>query len=225
VTAVLVVLGIVAVIALVLRAGASGVEPGRRRDPALASALDVEDDEPDDGDEFAEGQLVDAVAITTEGVAFVPHRGGLELIPPGEDEDQLREQAERHGKESIAQAAAAAPINPRTGRRLVQWRPGQSLSAGDVVAVRVVRGAPDVDPWRVECLGRDRDYVFFAFDSEGAARTAAELIQTRVLKPPRDEDGEVIRVGAEDFVVARRQYEETAEEAAMPYDPEDDPTR
>jgi len=238
------VLAVVAVIAVVIRAMSGGGvsdatkaptsrEPSSRGSSAdsrsSAVVLEPDEDDLDDADDddvdFVEGDFVEAAAVTSEGIAFVPHRGGVELIPPGEDEDALREAAERHGLESIAQAASSAPRNPKTGRRVVQWRPGQSLTAGDVVAVRVVRGAPDFDPWRVECLGRDRDYRPFAFETEEAARTACELIQTRILRPPRDEHGDPIPVGAEDFMVARRQWDETAEAVAMDDDEGASPER
>jgi hypothetical protein len=224
------VLAVVAVIAVVIRAMSSGgvtdaTAASTSPEPSSAVVLEEDDTDEEYDDDFAEGDMVEAVAVTSEGTAFVPHRGGVELIPPGEDDDQLREAAERHGLQSIAQAASSAPRNPKTGRLVVQWRPGQSLAAGDVVAVRVVRGAPDFDPWRVECLGRDRDYRPFAFETEEAAHTAAELIQTRIVRPPRDKDGDPIPVGAEDFMVARRQYEETEQALAMEDDPEDEPTR
>jgi hypothetical protein len=227
------ILAVVAVIAVVIRAMSSGgvsdaTTASTSPEPSSAVVLGEDaDDRGEEGydDDFAEGDMVEAVAVTSEGTAFVPHRGGVELIPPGEDEDELREAAERHGLQSIAQAASSAPRNPKTGRLVVQWRPGQSLTAGDVVAVRVVRGAPDFDPWRLECLGRDRDYRPFAFETEQAARTAAELIVMRILRPPRDQDGDPIPVGAEDFMVARRQWEETEAALAMDDDPEDDPLR
>ena len=232
--AVVTILAVIAVIAVIIRAVSSGgvsdaTAASTSREPSSEVVLGEDADDMDDDvyedDDFGEGQMVRAAAITSEGTAFVPHRGGVELIPPGEDEDMLRDAAERHGHESIAQAASSAPRNPKTGRLVVQWRPGQSLAAGDVVAVRVVRGAPDFDPWRLECLGRDRDYRPFAFETEEAARTAAELIQTRIMRPPRDEHGDPIPVGAEDFMVARRQYEETEAALAMEDDPEDDPLR
>lgn len=227
-TSMLIILAVVAVVALLVKAMSGSSEESAAdstapREPSSATVLDDVDDVAEDlDDDFEEGQMVHAVAITSEGVAFVPNSHGLELIPPGEDDEQLREVAERHGRSSLAQAAASAPRNPSTGRLIVQWRPGQSLNAGDVVAVRVVRGAPGVDPWRVECLGRDRDYRPFPFETEEAARTAAELIEARILRPPRDEDGEPIPVGAEDFMVARREYEETEAALALEDDPGDE---
>ncbi len=175
-------------------------------------ADDLDDDE-DWGEQ--EGEMVEAAAVTSDGWAFVPRGEGLELVPPGEDDELLREQAERHGSKQIAQAAAAAPINPQTGRRLVFWRPGEHLSPGDLIAARVVRGAPDVDPWRLEALGRDDDYRPFAFETEEAARVALELVTGRIVRPRRDEHGDPMPVGVEDFVVARRKYDETEQALAM----------
>lgn len=179
------------------------------------------DDEPD------EGELIEAVAVTSDGWAFVPVRTGVELVPPGEDEDVLRATAEERGSDVLHQATDRAPINPHTGKRLVQWKPGEPLAAGDLIAARVVRGAPGVDPWRLEALGRDYDYRTFAFEIEEGARTALALVEERIVRPPRDEHGDPIPVGAEDFAVARRKSEETEEALAMEGDdePEDDARR
>jgi hypothetical protein len=156
---------------------------------------------------------VEAAALTSDGWAFVPDGDALELVPPGEEEETAA---------MTGEAAAQAPVDPRTGRRLVQWRPGGHLAAGDLIAARVVRGAPGVDPWRLEALGRDYDYRSYAFETEEAARTALELVEKRIVRPPRDEQGDPIPVGAEDFVVARRSFEET--EAALAIEPEDEET-
>ena len=172
-----------------------------------------------------EPELVEAAAITSDGWSFVPHGDGVELVPPGEDDDLLQEEAKRHGSQALAQAAAGAPVNPRTGRSLVFWRPGMSLSHGDLIAARVVRGAPGVDPWRLEALGRDYDYQTFAFETEDAAQIALDLVVVRIVRPPLDEHRDPIPVGDEDFAVARRKYEETEQALAMGGDEQepDDP--
>ena len=60
------------------------------------------------------------------------------------------------------------------------------LSAGDLVAARVKRGAPDLDPWRLEGLGREHEMVMWSFETEEAARTALGLPEERVVRPRRD---------------------------------------
>jgi len=213
----LIVAGVVAV-AMVMRggskdsedagAGATSAEPGD-----ATSVLDAGEDE-------SEAGMVEAAAITSDGYAFVPRGSGVELVPPGEDDDLLHEQAERHGSDALKQALANAPVNPHTGKRLVFWKPGETLASGDLIAARVVRGAPGVDPWRLEALGRDYDYRPFAFETQEAARTALELVQERIVRAPRDEHGDDIPVGAEDFAVARRAFEETEQALAMEPDEE-----
>jgi hypothetical protein len=91
-----------------------------------------------------------------------------------------------------------------------------------MIAARVVRGAPGVDPWRLEALGRDYDYSPYAFETEEAARIALALVEERVVRPPRDEHGDAIPVGAEDFAVARRQFDETEQALAMEPDESQD---
>jgi hypothetical protein len=212
----------VAVLAIILRASAGKRDetvprPPERREESGAEVLDDEEPETD------EDGFVEAAAVTSDGWAFVPRGSGLELVPPGEEEDLLLEQAERHGSDALKQAMSGAPINPHTGRRLVYWKPGEPLGAGDLIAARVVRGAPEVDPWRLEALGRDYDYRAFAFETEEAARTALALVDERVVRPPRDEHGDAVPVGAEDFAVARRQHEETEQALAMEQDEEREP--
>ena len=159
--------------------------------------------------------MVEAAAITSDGWAFVPRGIGVELVPPGEDDEALMQHAEHHGSTAIEQAASKAPINPHTGRRLVFWKPGETLDVGDLIAARVVRGAPDFDPWRLEALGRDYDYRAFAFETQEAAQIGLALVSERIVRAPKDEQGDPIPVGAEDFAVAKRKFDETAEAAAM----------
>ena len=216
---------VLAALALAMRNAWNHDEPTTRpapRDDAPAAPREAWSSALDDDDEDDDEQLVEAAAITSDGWAFVPRGTGLEVVPPGEDDDVLRDQAERHGSEELRRAMAGAPVNPHTGKRLVFWRPGQSLGPGDMIAARVVRGAPNVDPWRLEALGRDYDYQSFAFETEEAARTAHALVVERIVRAPRDEHGDEIPVGAEDFAVARRQYEETEQALAMEPDENQD---
>jgi hypothetical protein len=213
-------IGAVAALALALRAfggrNESAAQPAADRgyeDPVDDADDDLDDLETEDG-------MVEAAAITSDGWAFVPRGTGVELVPPGEDDDLLSDQAQRHGADALKKAMSIAPINPATGKRLVFWKPGESLAAGDLIAARVVRGAPDVDPWRVEALGRDYDYRSYAFETEEAARFALALLEERIARLPRDSHGTDIPVGAEDFTVARRKHAETEQALAMDSDEE-----
>lgn len=211
-------IAVVAVLAVVAR-GAGG----KRDETTPRTGPDRDDDETnaDDGEpETNEDGFVEAAAVTSDGWAFVPRGSGLELVPPGEDDELLMDQAGRHGSKALEQAMSSAPRNPHTGKRLVFWKPGEPLGAGDMIAARVVRGAPDVDPWRLEALGRDYDYRSFAFETEEAARTAHSLVEARIVRAPKDASGDAIPVGAEDFAVARRQFEETEQALAMEPDEE-----
>jgi hypothetical protein len=222
------VIAAVAALALAMRAfGSKSSAPdatGAGASSTPAPSWDSDDDDDDEMDEEAdEDGMVEAAAITSDGWAFVPRGQSLELVPPGEDEELLKDQAERHGAEALKQAMAAAPVNPHTGRRLVYWKPGETLDVGDMIAARIVRGAPDFDPWRLEALGRDYDYRSFAFETQEAANIALGLVSERIVRPPRDAHGDAIPVGAEDFAVARRKYDETAEAVAMESDEELEP--
>ena len=95
------------------------------------------------------------------------------------------------------------------------------LSCGDLGAARVVRGAPGVDPWRLEALGRDREYLSWSFETEESARTALDLLERIVVRAPADADGESLAGGAAEFEEARRVHEQTEQELAMMPDAEE----
>jgi len=216
----------VGLIALIMRVFGGGrpAEPGARHPDAA----------PDPGAESTSwsagvGQELDelgaesgeVVAITSDGVAFVPDGDQIHLVPPGSPEEVFPVRAATTttlepstDPDSQVLLGRGAPINPRTGRRLPGWEPGQRLEPGDLIAVRIVRGAPDHDPWRLEALGRDHDYQAWAFETEESAQAAHDLLQRHIVRPPRDEDGEVRASGSADFAEAIRREEETAAELA-----------
>jgi len=141
-----------------------------------ARILDADDlDDDDDHDH-------DAVAVTSDGWAFVPHQRTVQLLPVGAEEG---------------------------------WAAKTHLAVGDLIAARVVRGAPSVDPWRLEALGRDHDFRAWPFETESAARAALELVQRFTVRPPRDEEGDPIPVGEEDFFVAQRKLDESAAQSSF----------
>jgi hypothetical protein len=150
-------------------------------------ASPIEPDEAMDDDDAEE-----SAAVTSDGWAFVPlgDRDRVQLLPP------------RVSDESV----------PTTGRQ-----GPEQLSRGDLVAARVTRGAPDHDPWRLEGLDRNQEYLAWRFETEEAARAALDMVVSRVVSPARDEDGEPVVFGAAHYAEARRREEAIeAELASMP---------
>ena len=121
------------------------------------------------------------VAITSDGWAFVPDGHAVQLIPPELSEDRP------------------------TG----SWKPGERINVGDLIGARVKRGAPDHDPWRLEAVGRDDDYRAWFFETEEAALAALALLERRIVRPAKDEDGEPRILLGGDFDTARQLDEET----------------
>src|SRR5439155_5432503 len=113
---------IVAGLAFLMRSSGSKqdtIDLGSRTEPEVPDDV-LEDSDADEGPD--EEGFVQAAAVTSEGWAFVPRGRGLELIPPGEGDELLEDQAQRHGSDAMKQAMAMAPINPHTGKRLIFWR-------------------------------------------------------------------------------------------------------
>jgi hypothetical protein len=194
-----IVVAAVAALALLMRRGAKRSEAitdagtrraGEAREPA-ASPMAAEPDE----DEPAE-----AGAFTSDGWAFVPDGHEVQLVPPAAAEDLL---------EAMGRAGAAI-VDRNTGaldsdlrhRALPGMKPGEHFDAGDLTGVRVVRGAPDVDPWRLEALGREGEYRAWAFETEDAARTAMGLLERRIVRAPLGEDGAPAPPVDADYVAA-----------------------
>ena len=160
--------------------------------------------EPDLDEEEAEDEGGEAVAVTSDGWSFMPleDRDRVRLIPP------------------LTPGPEMDPAMPRPTP--------EQLARGDLLAARVKRGAPDHDPWRLEALGRDREYRAWRFETEEAARAALALVSRSIVAAPRDEDGAEGAVGDADFAEARRQEEEIeAQLATMPEgeEPPDAPLR
>jgi hypothetical protein len=175
-----------------LLSGRAG-EPGRGLPPASTFADEIEDEDADGSDQIA--------AITSDGLMFIPFEQGVQLLIPA-SRDELNE-------EFATQAVS-------------RGRVAGLLSCGDLGAARVVRGAPSVDPWRLEALGRDREYLAWGFETEEAARAALDLLVRVVVRAPVDADGEPLAAGSAEFAEARKIHEETEQELAMMPD-DDDP--
>jgi hypothetical protein len=184
----------VALLALLLRRG--GVTEVTSPPPAL-----TEEPEPaDDADDEDSLEVGEAAAITSDGVAFVGEAHSVRLVPVEHD--------------AGLKAAPSANV-PMVGER---------LNAGDFTAARVVRGAPDHDPWRLELLGREGEFMTFAFETREAANTAMELLEKRgVVRSVLDNDGNRVPTSPEQFAEARRIYDETEESLAMTSDEDLEP--
>lgn len=211
---------VVAGLAWLMRRGGAGQEsPGTALPPTLDPPDEVEDAE--DADE-SEGDPHEVMAITSDGWAFVPDRGGVQVIPPAEHEDawvQPPDPSQPVGGSGRG-GSWEAPHHPASRRHFRETKPGEHLSPGDALAARVKRGAPGVDPWRLEVLGRDREYRHWPFETEDAARAALDLLSKRVVRAPRAADDETEAIGEADFALARAEYEAT--EAELASEPEDE---
>jgi hypothetical protein len=204
------------------RALLSGREPG----PGSAESSEAEPEpemEPeaaDDAEEWLEGELAprELLAITSTGEVFLPYSGGVHVLALGEARERIATGVTSW--ENVRQEVVdALRIAEGTGRLSTQFSPG------DFTAGRVRRGAPGTEPWRLELLGRDGEYIAFVFETEEAARTALAMLERGgTIHRPVDEGGEPVPASAEDFEEARRRYDEAvAELATMPEEDEEDP--
>ena len=161
--------------------------------------------ESDEDDEDGEGESEHIIAVTADGEAFVPHRHAVRLIPPEEQ------------GEAWKVGAGIKSSNLRGEQALAM-----SWHAGDFTGARVVHGAADEPPWRLEALGRDGEYIQFGFETRDGAEAAKKLFeQLGVVQLGEDEDGRLMPPSAEQFEEARRIYKET--EAALEMPDEEEP--
>ncbi len=217
---------VMAVVAMLMRRGTVSEPVGTgatRRETghdALEEAADAASDDADEDDDEAPGPD-EMLFVTSNGEVLLPGSVGVRMLPLGEAHtavlggmvpwEQLRAEVL-----SVKRRAEGGGL------------PGYGLDAGDFSAGRVVRGAPDVDPWRLELLGRDGEYRPLAFETEESARGALALLERRgVIQRPHDDDGSPIPVPAEQFEAARHAFEDTLEELANMPDVSDieDPRR
>jgi hypothetical protein len=151
-------------------------------------------DDPDDGDptgaDEPEWDESDYAAVTSDGYAFLGEAHAVRIVATHPEERQ--------------EPSAYLPAI------------GEKLSAGDFTAARIVRGAPGVDPWRLELLGRDGEFVRFAFETQDGAKTALTLLEERgVVRYALDDDDRPVAHPGEQFEEARRRHDEIAQELAM----------
>lgn len=164
----------------------------------LSEMLDDDEFEPDD----------DAMlAVTSHGQVFMPAGADVRILPLEGSHAAIASGQIRWEDVKAAVLEAA--------RKGGGGMPGIQLDVGDFSAGRVVRGAPDIDPWRLELLGRDGEYQDHPFETQEAANAALGMLtRLEIVQRPVDEDGEPIAVSGEQFDEARRAYDETLEELA-----------
>lgn len=201
-TGVLVVAG-AAALALLLRGGSRGDEQVGPM-PGAEGPDEPAWDEPEAREAAAAHGAADVVGgggevavVSSDGWTFVPFGGGVRLWPP---------------------AAGCATTDAEAGDRGGSpCRPAVTLSAGDLIAARVVPGTPGEAPWCVETLGRDREFSAWSFETEEAAGAAREMLERWVLRVPAGPDGEPEPVADAEFDEARHVAAETLRElATMP---------
>lgn len=214
-----------AVVAMIMRrAGGGDIPPpppgtapdprydeGVTRAPERSSAEVLDDDEAADLESMAdddwepdEGHLL---AVTSTGQVFIPIGHDVRILPLEGTQAAL-------GSGQVAWDDVKAAVL-ETARKSGGGLPGTQLDVGDFTAGRVVRGAPDHDPWRLELLGRDGEYQPHAFETQEAANTALDMLtRTGVVQRPLDDDGRPVGVPDAQFDAARREYDETLEELA-----------
>jgi hypothetical protein len=197
---VIVVVGIVAVMLRRNREASDEqirMRPAEEPDEAPLGMPDAEPAEAElEGDEADEEEdAIDAVkvALSSDGHAFAPHRHGVVIAP------------QRHFRTSRQAGDDGSRMIPAAHDEDIQ--PPIHLAKGDLIAARVVKGSPDLAPWRLETLGRDRDLVVWPFETEDAAHAACELLAARVVRAPADRDGDPVEITDEDFEQAQAELE------------------
>lgn len=194
--------------AFILRGGAKDetVEPegsgGERGEDAVSEGASPEAEElgVEPLDEWEEDEVV---AVTSDGYAFVPDRHAVRLVPPDEEGEAWK--AGEHATQRRGAAAIAS-----------------SWHAGDFTGARVARGGGE-EPWRLEALGRDGEYVVFGFETRDGAEAALKLFESRgVIRVGLDENGDPAPASAEQFAEARRIFEETERALASERGPDED---
>ncbi len=200
--------GVVIVLSLLFRAlrgdagSAAPPPPGYGTDPGqLAAKPGSPPDENGDDDVEHDGLVV---AVTSEGYALVPGRHAVQLLPPEEEGEEWK---------------VGAGIKSSTHR--AEKALGMAWRRGDLRGARVVHGAGDEAPWRLETLGPDGEYAPFGFETREAAEAARELFERQgIVQLGEDEDGRPVPPSSEQFAEARRIFLETEAELGMAGDEE-----
>jgi hypothetical protein len=204
----IVAVALVAIVAQLMR-GSQSSQPQTGSAPAGAPPPDADehagDGDGDDDDEDEHEHGADIVAVTSDGYAVVPDRHAVRLLPPEESGEEWKVGAGLRGRNVRGEAGLA-----------MSWH------AADFTGARIVHGAADEGPWRLEALGREGEYAAFVFETpEGAEAALAAFTSRGIIKLGEDEDGNPAPPSTEQFEEARRVYLETEQALEMP--DEDEP--
>jgi hypothetical protein len=219
---------VMAVVATLMRRGSVSDDdfvapPEGARPPEPSGAVVVEDDGFEGllDDDESEPDAATVLAVTSDGQVFMPMGADVRLLPLGDSHAVIASGQVRWEQVRDSILAGAKRSDGSGGM------PGIQLDVADFSAGRVVRGAPDIDPWRLELLGLDGEYQPYAFETQDAATIALGMLERmQIIKRPLDDDGVPIPVPAEQYETARREFEDTFEELSnMPDVEQDEPGR
>src|SRR5438105_2755211 len=155
-----------------------------------------------------------AVATSADGLRFIADPQGVRILPPGELKTIWPVRARIGADWNLLMFQRSTPVDPRTHAPLISWVPGTWLGAGDLVGARLLAPAAE-PPWRLEALGRDRDYRMWEFENEADARAALAMLERRVVRRlPFDPRPWPPQAG--DFERALRERVETERELSGP---------
>lgn len=159
---------------------------------------------------------LEPLAVTADGQRFLLQEDGVRILPAGD----LRALWPVRGRVGLdwnsLMFQRVAAVDPRTHAPQPSWIPGTRLIAGDLVGARLLAPEdPHLPPWRVEALGRDRDYRVWEFAEEPEARAVLGMLAHRVVRRPRFDDGRW-PPAAEDYARALDQRLATEQQLATP---------
>lgn len=125
------------------------------------------------------------LAVTADGQRFLLGADGVRVLPPGDLRTQWPVRGGQGLDWNLMMFQRSTPIDPRTRAPLASWVPGARLVPGDLVGARLGASSDPHQPaWRVEALGRDRDYRVWEFAEEEEARGALWMLEHRVVRRP-----------------------------------------
>lgn len=138
------------------------------------------------------------VATSTFGHAFLTDLVDVRIVAPAHEGPEWTAGARIEDPLALAHATA--------------W------SVGDVVAARVVAGEGEEEPWRLEGIGRDGEYVSYGFATREGAQAVLDLLHEYVIPPADEADEDEPAVTDATYADARRVYMETLAELGLESD-------
>jgi len=156
------------------------------------------------------------LAVTADGQRFLLQEDGVRILPAGDLRAMWPVRGGGGLDWNLIMFQRSAPVDPRTRAPQPSWVPGSRLIAGDLVGVRLQSpDDPHQPPWRLEALGRDRDYRSWEFAEEADARAALGMLARRVVRRPAFDAGHW-PPDAQDFARALEQRIATERQLTQP---------